>query len=158
MTVTYWCQTLLTRSEATRRKQGKEDSFMLQTQGMKMTGAAALLSSWGSAPVVLSAQFSGKKHPAQQQDVWVLARTAALTQLSACPAQQAENNTEYRCGKDCPSSLTLLQQCLNTATSSLGASPILYKCLTVLGDICCAHSFSHCHNAGQRLTEKHLFP
>lgn len=120
---------------------------------------------WGSSTLVimrfcscclLSPVFR-KKHPTQQQDVWVLAGTPALTQLSA---QGAKNRTEHRCAKHCP--ISVVSQWSDFAPAMPEYSwqffgsifPILYKCLMVLGDVCCSHNFSPCHNAGQRLTEK----
>lgn len=106
----------------------RADSLMPYTQGMKMTGAAALLSSQGSAPVVFSAQFSGKSIQPSNK----IARTPALTQLPACPAQQVKTGLSTDVASTAPSAwfpsgLTLLQRCPNTANSSLGASLPCYR-------------------------------
>lgn len=57
-----------------------------------------------------------------------------------------------------PKSLTLLQQCLNSALSCLGLSLLFYKVhYSELDDTCCVHSFFHQHSGDMGLQEAFPF-
>lgn len=86
-----------------------------------------------SAAALFQPRFSPvfrEKHPAQQQNVWSLARTPALMQLPAMPCSagyqwwQVWPALSFQCG---PKSLTLLQECLNSAISCSGVSLPFYR-------------------------------
>lgn len=91
----------------------------------------------------------------------VLARPPTLTQPPACSAQPATDRGEHKCGQRCPTGMVSQELDFAPAMPQFSShllgivSPTLQKCSTVLGDTCCAHSFSHQHSVVTWACRKH---